>query len=281
MPRCQMSNVDLFYAEKGQGEPLVFLNGLSGDHLYWAGQLRHFGKEYHCLAVDNRDVGQSSAGPAPYGTADMAADVAELHRRLGLAPAHVVGLSMGGMVAQELALIAPGRVRSLVLVDTLGRSDEWFRGTLKAFELIRRGVPDTPAFFDAILPWWVSPRFFEQSDRVTWLRWLLRQTPYPQSLDGFQRQLEATRHHDALERLGRIACPTLVLAGEDDMVCPPRYSRQLADCIPGARLALVPGVGHALPFEDPTRFTELVGAFLAEQRSAGARAPSVPIALSG
>jgi pimeloyl-ACP methyl ester carboxylesterase len=265
--------VDLFYADKGQGEPLVFLNGLSGDHLYWMGQLRAFGKQFRCLAPDNRDVGQSCGPAAPYTTADMAADVAGLLGQLGLPPAHVLGLSLGGMIAQELALAAPQRVKSLVLVDTLARTDEWFRGTLGIFELIRRRVPDTASFFERILPWWVGWRFFEQSDRVTWLRWLLRQTPHPQPLDGFLRQLDATRRHDALDRLGRIACPTLVLVGADDMICPPRYSEQLRDAIPGAELVIVPGIGHGLPFEDTGRFTGLVARFLG--------CPKVPARRSG
>ncbi len=158
MPLCHLTQADLFYDDKGQGEPLLFLNGLSGDHLYWRRQLRTFGKEYRCLAVDNRDVGQSSYAAGPYSARDLAGDVLELFDRLALPPAHVVGLSMGGLIAQELALTAPRRVKSLVLVDTLAHSDEWFRGLLHAFELIRRQVADTPAFFEAILPWWVSPR---------------------------------------------------------------------------------------------------------------------------
>src|SRR5436853_33224 len=131
-------------------------------------------------AVDSREVGRSGRPAGPYTTTDMAGDVAALFGRLELPPAHVVGLSLGGMVAQELALAAPARVKSLVLVDTLGAADEWFRGTLAAFELLRRQVADTAAFFEAILPWWVGWRFFEESERVTWLRWLLRQAPYPQ-----------------------------------------------------------------------------------------------------
>jgi pimeloyl-ACP methyl ester carboxylesterase len=263
MPHCRLAEVELCYADRGQGEPLLFLNGLSGDHLYWMGQLRALGKHYRCLALDNRDVGQTRATARPYSTADLAGDVLGLLDGLALPAAHVVGLSMGGMVAQELALRAPGRVKSLVLADTLARADEWFRGTLSAFEAVRRQVADTPAFFETILPWWVSWRFFEQSERVTWLRWLLRQSPYPQPLAGFLRQLDATRRHDALERLGGIACPVLVLVGADDVICPPRYSEQLYERLPRARLVVVPGVGHALPFEDPARFTALVRQFLA------------------
>jgi pimeloyl-ACP methyl ester carboxylesterase len=270
MPLCQVAGGELFYAEKGQGEPLLFLSGLSGDHLYWAGQLRAFGKCYHCLALDNRDVGQSAYAAAPYTVADLAADVAGLLDRLHLPPAHVVGLSMGGMIAQELALLAPERVKSLALVSSLARSDAWFRGTLEAFALIRKQVADTAAFFDAILPWWVGYRFFEQGERAAWLRWLLRQCPHPQRPDGFLRQLDAAARHDALGRLAAIGCPVLVLVGEDDCVAPPRYSTQLQAALPQARLVTMPGVGHAPPIEDAAQFNGQLADFLESQ---GLRSP--------
>jgi pimeloyl-ACP methyl ester carboxylesterase len=270
MPVCHLPcGVDLFYAERGQGEPLVFLNGLSGDHLYWMAQLRAFGKRYRCLAPDNRDVGRSSYAPGPYTIKDMAGDVAALLERLQAPPAHVVGLSMGGMIAQELALAAPGRVKSLVLAGTLGRADEWFRLTLGAFGLIRRQVEDTPAFFEAILPWWVSHRYLAQADRLPWIRWLLRQTPQPQRLDGFLRQLEALAGHDALGRLPGLRCPALVLVGEDDCVCPPRYAAELRAALAHAALVTLPGVGHAPPFEDPQGFQAALNSFLAAQAPGG------------
>jgi pimeloyl-ACP methyl ester carboxylesterase len=269
MPLSQLSQADLFHEEKGHGEPLLFLNGLSGDHLYWRSQLRAFGKHYRCLAVDNRDVGQSSYATAPYQTRDLTVDLIEWMDRLSLPPVHVVGLSMGGMIAQELALAVPQRIKSLVLVDTLAWADDWFRGTLRAFELIRRQVADTAEFFEAILPWWVSHRFFEGSDRVSWLRMLLRQNPYPQSLEGFLRQLGALAGHDARQRLPGIDCPVLVLAGEDDCVAPLRYSRQLAELIPHAQLVVLPGVGHAPPIEDAGQFNARLAEFLAAKRTRG------------
>jgi pimeloyl-ACP methyl ester carboxylesterase len=263
MPIGRVNGVDLFYEEKGQGEPLLFLNGLSGDHLYWRGQLRAFGKQFRCVALDNRDVGRSSYAEGPYTTRDLAGDVLGLLDALGVAAAHVVGLSMGGMIAQELALTAPERVTSLVLVDTLARADEWFRGTLRAFELIRRQVADTAAFFEAILPWWVSHRYLEQPERAAWLRWLLRQNPHPQRLDGFLRQIDAMHRHDALDRLAAVRCPALVIVGEDDCVSPPRYARQLHERLPHAELVVLPGVGHAPPIEDPSRLNACVHEFLA------------------
>ena len=269
MPLCRLTHAELFYDERGEGEPLLFLNGLSGDHLYWRGQLRAFGKEYRCLAVDNRDVGQSSYAEGPYTIRDLADDVIELAERLGLGPAHVVGLSLGGAIAQELALAAPARVRSLVLVDTLARADEWFRSTLRAFEMIRRQAGDTAGFFEAILPWWVSHRFLDDSDRASWLRALLRQHPHSQRLDGFLRQIDALSRHDATDRLRELTCPVLVLAGEDDCVAPPRYSRQMKELIPQAQLVVLRGVGHAPPLEDPGQFNAILAQFLADQQMRG------------
>jgi pimeloyl-ACP methyl ester carboxylesterase len=275
-----MPPTELFYAEKGAGDPVLFLNGLSGDHLYWTSQLRGFSKKFRALAPDNRDVGQTRHHGQPYGIADLADDAAGLLRRLALPPAHVIGLSMGGMIAQELALRAPECVRSLVLADTLGRADDWFRNTLGAFEKIRRQVADTPAFFDAILPWWVSWRYFEGSERITWLRWLLQQNPHPQPLDGFLRQIDAMRRFDALERLRDIRCPVLVLVGEDDGVCPVRYSERLHQRLPGSRLVVLKGVGHAPPIEDGPLFQKCVTEFLAALPPLGQQVPTTTTGLS-
>ncbi len=262
MPLCHLSHAALFHDEKGEGEPLLFLNGLSGDHLYWRSQFRAFGKKYRCLAVDNRDVGQSRYAVESYTLRDLAGDLIEWMDQLRLPPAHVVGLSLGGAIAQELALAVPERVKSLVLVNTLARADDWFRGTLRAFEVIRRNVADTAAFFDTILPWWVSHRFFEESERASWLRVLLRQSPHPQRLEGFLRQLHALAAHDAADRLHRIACPVLVMAGEDDSVAPVRYSRQLQELIPQSRLVVLRGVGHAPAVEDAGQFNARLAEFL-------------------
>ena len=252
----------LHYADIGQGDPVIFLNGLAGDHLYWMGQVRAFSSRYRCLAIDNRDSGRSFYASKPYSLGELADDVFGLLQSLQLPPAHVVGLSLGGMIAQELALRYPDRVRSLFLADTLGRTDDWFFATLQAFGLIRRQVADTPAFFQALLPWLVSHRFFEHPGRAEWLSALFRQNPHPQRIEGFFRQLEAVRGLDTLDRLGSLHCPVWVLAGEDDMIAPPRYARQLAEHVPQARLVLLPGVGHAPPIEDSRSFNRVLGEFL-------------------
>ncbi len=266
MPKAHCNGQDLHYADIGQGTPLVFLNGLAGDHLYWMGQVRAFSgrgqRVFRCLALDNRDAGQSSYATTPYTVADLAEDVAALLSSLDLPAAHVVGLSLGGMIAQELALRHPERVCSLFLVGTLAQADAWFTAMLGAFTLIRRQVADSSGFFEAVLPWLVSHRFFEVPERVEWLRALLRQNPHPQRIEGFFRQFEAIGRHNTLDRLSTLRCPVLVAAGEDDLIAPPRYARQISERIPQARLELLPGVGHAPPIEAPRPFNQLLAEFL-------------------
>jgi 3-oxoadipate enol-lactonase len=273
MPEQSCNGVTLHYAVTGQGPPLVFLNGLAGDHLYWMGQVRAFADQFHCLALDNRDAGQSSYATQPYTIADLAEDVAGLLQALNQPAAHVVGLSLGGMIAQELALRHPERVQSLFLVGTLAQADEWFNSMLTAFSLIRRQVADSRAFFEAVLPWLVSHRFFEVPERVEWLRALFRQNPHPQQLDGFCRQFEAIRQHQTLERLPAIRCPVLVAVGEDDLIAPPRYARQLVERLPQARLEVMTGVGHAPPIEAPRIFNQLLRVFLLGESAQPKRKP--------
>ncbi|MCS6852959.1 MAG: alpha/beta fold hydrolase [Gemmataceae bacterium] len=265
MPKLPCNGFELHYAISGVGVPLVFLNGLAGDHLYWAGQVRTFSKEFLCLALDNRDAGQSSYAESAYSISDLADDVFHLLGSLGLPPAHVVGLSLGGMIAQELALRHPQAVRSLALIGTLARPDAWFLDLLDAFGIIRRHVADSGAFFEAVLPWLVSHRFYQESGRAEWLKALLRQSPYPQRIDGFFRQFDAIRRHDALDRLGNVRCRVLVAVGEHDAIIPPRYSHELAARLPHAQLRVLPGVGHAPPLEAPREFNRMLLEFLRDE----------------
>ena len=262
MPVCRLPGLELYYVERGQGEPLIFLNGLAGDSMSWMGQLKSFSRHYRCLALDNRDVGQSSYVDTPYSIRDLANDLIGFCEQLRLGPAHVVGVSMGGMIAQEMALAAPERVASLVLVNTLAGADDWFRATLDLFKLIRQQGPDTATFFSRILPWWVSHEFFRDSGRTSWLMWLLSQNPYAQKLEGFNRQLEAVAAHATATRLGQIRCPVMILSGVDDHIMPPHFALELKRLISHAVLQQAPGVGHALPVENPVLFNSSLTQFL-------------------
>jgi pimeloyl-ACP methyl ester carboxylesterase len=264
MPTLHCNGLDLHYADTGHGVPVVFLNGLGGDHLYWMGQVRACARRFRCLAVDNRDSGRSAYAAGPYTLGDMADDVAALLQHLDAPPAHLVGLSLGGMIAQELALRHPARVRSLILVGTLARADAWFLGVQDLLDLLRRQTADAAAFFEALLPWLVSYRFFEEPDHVERLKVLIQQNPYPQRADGFFRQLDAVRGLDTLDRLSDLRCPVLAATGADDILVPARYGRQLAERVPESRFLVLPDVGHSPPLEDGRGFNRLLLEFLEE-----------------
>jgi pimeloyl-ACP methyl ester carboxylesterase len=198
----------------------------------------------------------------------MAADTLALLDHLGVGAAHVVGLSLGGMIAQEVALAAPRRVLSLQLHSTAGRADPYLRVLLDTWRQVRANL-GREMVQQSMALWLFGRRTF--ADRPELIDMLMRQAtihPYAPSEVGFARQGEAVTTHDALARLSSIACPTLVTAGEDDVLVPPRFARELADHIPHAELHVLREAGHMWCWEKPTEFNALALDFLAKH-SAG------------
>jgi pimeloyl-ACP methyl ester carboxylesterase len=169
---------------------------------------------------------------------------------------------MGGAIAQELALAHPDRVRSLVLNGTWCRGDRFLREIVRSWIWAAQKADSTRDFLVAVNLWCFAPRIWNDGVMDGWLEAAVA-SPYQQSVDAFSRSAEALLQHDTADRIGAISCPTLVTVGELDLVLPPRFSREIAERIPGARLVVVPEAGHQ-PFQElPGDYNRLIAEFWA------------------
>jgi pimeloyl-ACP methyl ester carboxylesterase len=252
-------DVRLTHREQGQGEPLLLIMGLGADGSAWDPHVAEWSKRFRCLAVDNRGAGRSPAPPGPYSTAEMADDYARLARRLNLEGLRVVGISMGGAIAQELALRHPDLVSKLVLVATWARLTPYPREVFAHLARIRASVP--PDVFTRTLQLWIwSPAWFDAHLDELVAEQEAADGAMPQP--AFDAQAAACITHDTSARLAQIRVPTLVTAGDRDVFVPPALSNELADGIPRAELEVFSGWAHTHHWEDLDRFNALVREWL-------------------
>ena len=256
MPTAHVNGIDVFYQEAGDpaADPLLLIMGWGGDHTAWAFQTPAFAARYRVVALDNRGAGQSSAPDAPFTIADMADDAVALLDHLGIARAHVAGASMGGMIAQEVALRHPGRVRTLALHCTLARPDAYGSFLVNTLLTVKaRG--DREEYARAVIPWILSRKTLALKADFVKL-FLDRAVTYPHAtgLVGLTRQAEAIGRHDTLARLDQIRVPTLITVGAEDILVPPRFSHEIHGRIPHARFVTIPEAGHLHFMEEFERF---------------------------
>jgi 3-oxoadipate enol-lactonase len=266
VPVVTVGDLDVAYDIAGPegGTPTLLINGLGADRTAWGLQVPAFSREFRTIVYDNRDVGETGAGraPHPYGIRQFAADAAGLLDALGVARAHIVGASMGGAIAQEFALAYPERSASLTIICAWAKTDPWLAELLRHWETV----------FDALgaLEWtraswlWVFTDRFYDADPASLADLLATAAanPAPQTAAMYKRQSHAAAAHDALDRLGDIAAPTRVIAGAEDQLTPLRFSEAIAAAIPGARLSVMPDVGHGMFWEATDAFNDLVLGFI-------------------
>jgi 3-oxoadipate enol-lactonase len=259
MPSVDAAGTELHYLRAGEGEPLLLIQGMSATHLAWGrpflDELEH---GFDTIVFDNRGMGLSGEAELPFTIADLAADAAALLDALELETAHVVGISMGGMIAQELALAHPERIRTLTIGASYCGGPE---GTLMAPEDLQMlgtayasGVAEQ--VFRAMWEINLSPDFRAEDSRFAAFAEMGSALPAPQPV--VLQQMQACAAHDTHERLSQIALPTLVIHGDADRLLGYPNGQQIAARIPGARLETLEGVGHMFWWEQPQRSAELI-----------------------
>ncbi len=263
MPTCRSNDVDLYYETRGEGPPLLLVAGIASDSASWLPVMNHLARDFRVIALDNRGVGRTVPMEAPTSIAAMADDCAALLSHLGLPRASVVGHSMGGFIAQELALRHPARVDRLVLAATSSRVSSRNRDLFATWcDALEHGEAPV-CWFRNLFHWLFSPAFFDRPEMVDSLVRFAVEYPYPQTVSALRRQVGAIAAFDSSAALARIGARTLVVAGGQDLVFPARECAALAAAIPGAAFTLIDEAAHSIHFEHPVEFHRRVAAFLA------------------
>lgn len=262
MPVTDAPGFRMRYEVYGAGPPLLLVNGLGSDLTEWLYQIPVFSARFRVIAFDNRGAGESETPPGPYTTELMADDAAALLDGLGIERAHLLGVSLGGMIAQQIALRHPGKVDRLVLACTAPGGALSVRPSPEALAAFTRDPSgDLEMQVRRTIPYLYTERFRrERPEEIE--AFVRRRLAAPADPAGAAAQLAAAIGHDAGERLARIAAQTLVIAGTADRLVPPENSSRIAERIPGSRLRLLPGAPHRLFAENAEVFNREVLAFL-------------------
>jgi len=262
MPHVDANGASIYWEERGHGEPLLLIMGLGVTLEGWSRLGPALAERYRTILFDNRGTGRSAVPPGPYAIETMAADAAAVLDAAGVDRAHVFGISMGGMIAQELALRSPSRVRSLIL----GCTAPGGRDAVPASREVIAALAARQTMTREQAMWAMAPYIYDASTpRARIEEDFARRLSAPVSADGYFAQLAGIRAWSGtLPRLPAIAVPTLVVHGETDQLVPPENGRIIARAIPDARLVTIPHASHIFTTDQFDAARDAVLAFLKE-----------------
>ena len=267
MPRRKVKDIEIYYEIHGQGDPLVLIMGLRRNVEWWYGQIPALSKHFKVVAFDNRGAGRSEKPVMDYTIKLFADDTMGLMEALNIKKAHVLGVSMGGYIAQELAINYPDKVRSLVLGCTSAGGE---RVVLMSSERLKKFTANEGLSPEQILQKdmdiYFSDKFIrENPEKIK--EFIEISSRYYQPPDAFMRQFAACLKHDTVKRLQRITVPTLIMSGDDDPLVPPGNSRILKEFISHAELNFFRGKRHCFFIEEADQFNQKVISFLKSVKS--------------
>ena len=261
--QCMANGITISYEEFGSGEPLILLMGLGAPGRKWMPHIEAYQQHFHVYAPDNRGAGRSDKPVSyAYTIGDMAEDVIGMMDALGIDSAHFNGISMGGAIAQYLAVHYPKRVRSMILTNTFPYCCTSFR---RAIELLREASGQLDPVTSTRLCQWIifaQPFQEEHEDYMLECEYADLNDPYPMPSYAYKAQCNAILGFDILNDLEKVSAPTLVVGGDRDLFVPVSVTEEMAEAIPGASLYMAEDGGHVQHWEQLEKYNQVTLDFL-------------------
>ena len=261
MATININGVDIYYELHGQGDPLVLIAGYTCDHTFWNAMLDELAEKFQVLIFDNRGIGQTKDNGTTFTLETVAEDTMALVRQLGLIHPHILGQSMGGAIAQIIAKKYPEKINKLIILNSAAKFNT---RTVKAIESLLNLRKENVSFdvlIEASIPWFFSSDYLAKPENISTFKEILRNNPYPQSIQDQERQFRTIPPFDSRDWIHEIKATTLVIAAEEDIVALPTESQQLANTIPNAQFITISG-GHSSPLEQPNEVNKAILKFL-------------------
>lgn len=263
MPKIRANNITINYDQQGTGEPLILIPYLAADHACYAFQVAEYAKHFTCISLDLRGTGETESPDGAYSTETLADDVAAFMHAMGIAEAHISGLSLGATIGMWLAAKYPDRVSSLSLHSSWPKTDAFIKALIQSLQLTARAVGSvSETVILALFPWCFTPELYAaKPGYIDSIAAFVRSRP-AQSVPSFMQQSNAVISHDAEAQLNRIQAPTLITFGRHDMATSTRFAAPLQAAIRRSELLIFEGCAHAPLYEKVEEFNQKTLEFL-------------------
>ena len=263
MPTVKVNAITMNYEQQGTGEPLVLIPYLAADNACYAFQVADYAKHFTCISVDPRGAGASDKPAGSYSTELFADDIAAFMQAIGIGRAHVAGLSLGAATGLWLAAKHPDKVKSLSLHSCWTKSDPFLKTVVQGWQTMAKGLGSvTEMIIQGIFPWCFTPGLYAaKPDYIESLAAFVRGRP-AQPLAAFLQQSNAVIGHDAESQLGKIAAPTQITFGRQDIVTSTRFSDAMKNSIRKSEIVVFENCSHAPIYEKVSEFNQKTLAFL-------------------
>lgn len=262
MPKLACNEVEIYYEVEGQGPPLLMISGLTADLQFWDPIRPQLSEHYTLVLIDNRGVGQSAVPSTPYTIDNMAEDTICLLDHLSISKTHLIGHSMGGAIAQTIGFKYAPRIDKLIIAQSQSKLQPIAELGLQFILEMHAHHIGPFLLAQGIMPWLFSNNYLSIPLNISTFIENAVNNPHPQSYTGHLQQFNALKAFDSSSWLHLIPIPTLVIHGEEDLLCTQKEALNMIHSIPNSKLTTIPSTGHLAPFEQPQAFCQAIFDFL-------------------